>query len=114
MAKIVDDIIITGFAYIELRVVKEIYVTFALGSIANGPDHMLFFGLNIEQMDDFSVQTNCDDKLNQLEAYPLSRFRRSQIDQDINPIEKKSFASLNSSTGWMVCNNIFAFLCIIL
>lgn len=69
LEKIVDDLIITGSPSVVDNFVKLIVEKFKLGTIVHGPGELRFFGLNIIQSDDYTIETNGDGKLNALEAY---------------------------------------------
>lgn len=90
MAKIVDDLIITGNRSVVDSVIKLIDDKFMLVTIVDGPCELRFFGNNIIQNDDYTIATNGEDKHNVIDAYPMSRARRRQINEGINDIEKKS------------------------
>lgn len=81
--------------------VVEFGEKFKLGTVSHGPGKFGFSGLRIEQYEDFSCSIDADDKLQSLEAYPISRVRRRQIDEEINSLERSAFMSLNFSICWL-------------
>lgn len=101
LAKIVDDILISGELSLVDSIIEKINSRFTLGTVVHGPNRMRYFGLNIIQDEDYNITVDGDDKLNVLETYPLSRCRRKQVDENVNEIERKSFASINASVGWL-------------
>lgn len=60
-----------------------------------------YFGFNIVQHDDCSIKIDGDDKLEAIEASPISRLRRKNGDDMLNAVEKSAFSSLKSSLGWL-------------
>lgn len=72
---------------------------FKLGTVANGPGKLRFFGVNTTQEENFTVSTNVNDKLNSYTEYALSRPRRKQFNKTLNNMETAFFASTNSSLG---------------
>lgn len=109
--KIVDDILLTGtddeLAWFE----RAFGGVFKLGESETGPGRLRFYGLQIEQAEDFSCSVHADDKLQALEAYPLARVRRRQHEDKMNAVELASFRSVNSSISWLgtVCSPMCAF-----
>lgn len=100
-AKIVDDIKIAGTDSHSERFINMFNKSFKLGTIVKGPGMMRFFRINNEQGDDSTIRTDADDKLNGLSEYYISRARRKQFKDALNPIERNHFASINSSLGWI-------------
>lgn len=78
-AKIVDDIKIAGTQYHTSRFISLFNVQFELWTVVEGPGVMRFFGINVEQYEDYTVHTDAEDKLNALTEYYISRFRRKQF-----------------------------------
>lgn len=60
-----------------------------------------FFGINTIQNENFSLDTNADDKLKAVSEYFLSRHRRKESDKAVSALEKSAFASADSSLGWI-------------
>lgn len=58
-------------------------------------------GLNAVQHEDYKYLLHGDEKLNDLEPYPLSQVRRTQTEFNMNMVEHAVFMSLNSSLGWL-------------
>lgn len=100
-AKIVDDILFAGQPPDVDKLISGFNRKFTLGTIVHAPGHLRFFGLNIYHLDDYSISIYSGDKLMLLEQAPIPRTRRRQIDSDLTDIEKESYASLNSSLGWI-------------
>lgn len=101
LAKIVDDNILTGEGDIMERFISDFNGIFELGAVVIGPGNLRFFGINITQNDDFSIETNANDKLESVKEQILSTRRRKQYEQDVTPVERKQFMSLNSIIGWI-------------
>lgn len=98
---IVDDLSFTG-ADADLKWFTEQFSKhFKLGEIQHGPGKLRFFGLSVIQEDDYTCSIHCDDKLNALESYPLTRIRRRHGEEKLNNIELSAFKSLNSSISWI-------------
>lgn len=101
VAKIVDDVLATGVQEQLEWFIKAFSERSELGTITWCPGAMQFFGLSLHQDEDFSVSIHADDKLNAIEAYPLSRVRRKNADDKLNAVELSSFKSVNSSISWI-------------
>lgn len=101
LAKIVDDIIVAGKDEVTSKLIEDFNSIFELGSVVNGPGEMRFFGTNLVQHEDMSVNINADDKLASIFEYKLSRQSRKQMDSKTNELETKSFMSINSTLGWI-------------
>ena len=101
VAKIVDDMKVTGLGMRAKKFLDEFDRCFKLGTVNSGPVKLGFFGINTVQSEDFTVATDADEKLEAVAEYPLTRQRRKECDDDVNVIEKGAFASVNSSLGWI-------------
>lgn len=101
LAKVVDDIILAGKVDTVDNVIAAINQKFPLGTIAHGPGLLRFFGLNIRQNEDHSINVDCDDKLSAIAPYPLPLARRKAPDEPLNSIEARAFASINAALGWI-------------
>lgn len=101
VAKVVDDIKVAGKHDRAPKFITEFNKKFELGTVWSGPGQMRFFGLNLEQADDFTIRTDANDKLKNVDEYQLSRPRRKEFNDKLNEIEKSAFASANSSLGWI-------------
>ena len=101
VAKVVDDLMITGKPDARTAFINNFDKKFKLGTVNQGPGSLRFFGINTIQNEDFYISTNADDKLESIQTSFISRLRRKEYSDDINEIEKKSFASVNSSIGWI-------------
>lgn len=95
-AKIVDDINVAGTEYHTSWFIKMFTESFKLGTAVEGPGAMRFFGINIEQDEDYTIKKNAEDKLNGLKEYFMARTRRKQFGYSLNAIERNHFASINS------------------
>ena len=104
VCKIVDDFYMTGTDTALRQFINAFNLHFKLGEVVHGPGTLRFFGMNIIQNEDYSISIHADDKLKQLEPFPISRSRRRQVDDKMNDIEKKSFMSINASIGWLGTN----------
>ena len=101
VAKIVDDLLVTGLPEVVRAFLQKFNMRYKLGTVAHGPGRLRFYGMNIVQEDDFSSYIDADDKLASLETFPLTRLRRREVDSPLTTVEKASFMSLNSSLGWL-------------
>lgn len=101
LAKIVDDFLICGQTKVVDDVIRSIGQIFTLGTIIHGPGLLRYFGLNIVQHDDMTITIDGDDKLNGIYTAPITRTRRRDTTDMLNPAEKRVFASINSSVGWL-------------
>ena len=100
-AKVVDDIKIAGVPAVVDNFVKRFNCQFKLGTITKGPGELKFYGLDVTQRNDLSITVTCDEKVNTLEPYPISKTRRKQTSDKLNDVEKHEFMSINSSLGWL-------------
>ena len=101
LAKIVDDILVTGEVAVFENVLRMFNEKFKFGTIVHGPGKLRYFGFNVIQYDDYTTVIDGDDKLSALEPPPLSRIRRKAVDDKLNEVEKSAFSSLNSCIGWL-------------
>lgn len=101
VAKIVDGLIMTGLKSDVEMFLRRFDERFKLGTIVHGPGVLRFFGMTIEQFDDYASEIHADDKLNSIECFPLSRVRRIHFDSSLTAVEKSSFMSVNYSLGWL-------------
>lgn len=99
--KIVDDVLFSGPLQTLHDILGKIKKSCDLGTIVYGPDCFQFYGLTINQEDDFSVSIHGDTKFEPYEAYQITRIRRKQSDEDLNTVELKSYKSLNSAPVWL-------------
>lgn len=74
---------------------------FNVGTISHGSGNVRYSSLKIGQHAVGTENFNADDKLPELEPFPITRLRRKQVDGPLNSIEKHGFMSLNSSVGWI-------------
>lgn len=101
VAKIVDDILVTGVTNEVDKFLAGFDARFELGTVAHGPGSLRFYGMNIVQNEDMTCSIDANDKLSALEPYPITRLRRRQTEEPLNSVEKSAFMSLNSSLGWL-------------
>ena len=101
LAKIVDDIILTGEDDDTNAFIEHFNSIYELGSVASGPGELRFYGTNVIQLDDFTIEINAEDKMSSISQYEFSRQRRKQIEEPINYLEKNAFMSFNSTLGWI-------------
>lgn len=55
----------------------------------------------MEQTENYTTQTDADDKLRNLDEYTISQIRRKDFESLLYAPEKSYFASTNSSLGWI-------------
>lgn len=102
MAKLVDDLFITGDADNIEQFVTRVDEKFKFGAIAHGPGTLdFFFGMTIDQRDDYSIKNHTDQKLNAIDYFPLFRVWGRQTDYLLSKIESALFMSVNFSIGWL-------------
>lgn len=99
--KMADAILATGTDCALRSFAQDFGKKFNLAEITHGPGRLRFFGLKIIQHEDFSCSIDGDEKLNALEPYQLSLFRRPQSDEKMNAIEQKAFMSIKARIGWL-------------
>lgn len=97
----VYDFLVSSPPSVTDRVIVDINVRSKLGTTAHGPGVLLFFGFNVRQDDKFSFFVRGYDNLDALSPPVISRLRRHQHLDPLNTIYSRSFASLNSSIGWL-------------
>lgn len=101
LSKIVKTLLNSGTSTIVDPTVQRIIEKFPLGTNSKRPGMLQFFGLNILQNSYFTISANGDDTLYSIESLPLSHCRHRDVDAKLNSIEAKSYASPNSSVGWL-------------
>lgn len=101
VAKIVDDLKVAGEGDRAKLFLDKFDKKFKFGNVNHGPGKLRYFGINTIQNVDFTVETNADDKLDGVQEYPLSRQRRKEYNEALTKLEKSTFASINSSLGWI-------------
>lgn len=69
--------------------------------IKNGTEHLRYVVLNLVQSDYYTKFLDCDEKLAGIAAVPISRLRRRELEAGVSTGEDSSFASLNSTVGWL-------------
>ncbi len=74
--KVVDDILLAAPAEHLRSFVKEISKEYKLGTIVFGPGTLNCYGLTIIQDEDYRITVHGNDKLHELEPYPIDRNRR--------------------------------------
>lgn len=89
-ATIVDDIIITGIPEPVERLLHALKDRLKPGSVASCPGLLQFYGLNINQNDEYSSMVDADNKLSALETFPLTRGLRHLPDETMTPVERGS------------------------
>lgn len=72
-----------------------------LRTITHGLGLLRYYGLNVLQHDDYSVTIDGNGKLGARETHSITRTRRRELDYPLNSVEGKTFASINSSNGWL-------------
>lgn len=101
ISKIVEDLKVAGQGNNAQVFVEAFDQKFKFSTVSHGPGKMLFFGINTVQHEDSSIETDAEDNIEAVTQYPLLRQRRKESDSPLNAIEKSSFASANSSIGWI-------------
>ena len=101
VAKIVDDMLVTGETSYVKSFVHKFNTQFTLGTVTYGPGLLRFYGLNIRQYDDYHSTIDGDEKMDALDAVPITRSRRREVDEKLNDIERRAFMSINASINWL-------------
>lgn len=96
-SKIVHDLLIAGPTPITDYVIARIEANLSLGTIVYGPGRSRCSGLNIVQTDDMFNTVDGDEKLEAVECIPISQFGRRDVNETINSVDRKAFASRKSS-----------------
>lgn len=99
LAKIVDDMLLSGHSSTTDPLVEAISTPFSLGTVVHGPGKIRYFGLNTLQHEVVSIVINGNDKLHALEDMPISRSRRKEYVLKLNSVEERSFSPINYSIG---------------
>lgn len=97
--KVVDDVLFSGEVSVVKAAINQIQMQYELGTVVFGPGSFFLFGLEIIQLEYFTIQAHADEKVERLLAYLITRPRRKQADKELNSVELGSFRSVNSSTG---------------
>ena len=100
-AKIVDDVLFAGPGNATEQIINRIQQEYKLGTVVYGPGSFYFYGLLVNQTEDWSISIHAGEKLNAIEGHILSRNRRKDIDEYLNAIELSAFRSVNSKIGWL-------------
>lgn len=90
VARVVDDLLITGVRSDVDEFLVNLNEKFPFVSAVRGPEIIKFHGMNIVLNDNCSASIHADEKLNALDGYPLSRVRRRQFDSTFTEVEKSS------------------------
>lgn len=101
IAKIVADLLLVGNSHDIDPIIAVIQAKIELGIIAHDPGHFRYFGLNLQQIDDYSTSVDGDDKLAGIAAMPISKLRRREIYSALSLVKAKPFSSLNSTVVWV-------------
>lgn len=101
VAKIVDDILITGLPQYKEKFTKMISKVYELGTITHFPGSFPFFGLTITQNDDFQIELDAEDKLQNISESMVSRVRRKQAMDKLTSVELHRFNSVNGTVGFL-------------
>lgn len=99
--KLVHDFLPTGLESLVHDIITTINQRFLLGTIAHGPGHLRYFGINILQEANLSVTVEADDKPLEISSATISRGRRGDQLSLLATIEIKAFSSLKWINGWL-------------
>lgn len=89
VAKIIDDLLITGehcFTETFLTDSNNKFTLFTLSTVVYGPGQIRFSGFIITQDEDLTSSVNGDKNLDLLNPYPLPRVRRIQPKKKLNNV----------------------------
>lgn len=100
-AEIVDDVLVDGIKNDIADAVTKKQRKYKLGTIVYEPGCFLYYGKKICQSSNSTISIHANDKLEQLQRYPATRYRRKQCENLLNDIEMASYRSLCSSIGWI-------------
>ena len=101
VSKVTDDMLVGGEKSERDGFIKKLGQHYDIGTITHMPGRFLFFGLIIEQSDEFNVTISADEKLEAIHPVPLTRMRRHQADEEVNKLEEHKYASVNGSLGFL-------------
>lgn len=90
VAKIVDDLLLTGPPHLIPGLFAVIKDKFELGTVCHGPGQLRLFAINFIQHPAMSVSVDADDKLTGISQMAISCLRRRQ---------QNSLPHLNSGQG---------------
>lgn len=90
VAKIVDDVLLAGPNEIVDGHIRSFNDKFKLGTIMHGPGKLQFFGLNITQRPDFTIEIDADEKVQAVEQCPITRLRHLESETLLNQTQKCS------------------------
>ena len=79
ICKVVDEFLLAGPAALTDSINQRISDRFRLGTIARAAGTLRYFGLNITQSPSFYIVVDADNRISQLQPYPISRPRRKQL-----------------------------------
>lgn len=99
--KIVDDMLLAGSIDSIKSVIAKVQARYELGTITIGPDSFIFNGLRVTQSEDLEITMHGDEKVEEIEPYPITRQRRKEINSVLTSFEMSSFRSVNGSLGWL-------------
>lgn len=101
LVKVVYDFLICGETDVVDNTIRSISEVFTLGTIIHGPGLLRYFGLNVVQHDYYTITIDSDDKLNGITTAPITHVRRRHATDSLSPTDRKTFASINISVGWL-------------
>lgn len=112
VVKVPDDIFIGGETALKKSLVTELSTAYELGTITNLPGSFLFYGLQVSQYLDYTIEFHADQKLDSLTPQCLSRFRRKIPDDSLNAVEQFQYNSIDGSSGF-IGENAFPIVCFV-
>lgn len=71
VAKILDDLKVAGHDNNAQLFLEAFDRKFKFGTVSHGPGQMRFFGINTVQHEDFSIETDAEDKIEAVSQYLL-------------------------------------------
>lgn len=99
--KIFYDLLMTWYRDVTDHPIDELNSKLPLGTIINSTDTLRYFGLNLIQNQDVTVEIDAEHNLQALKRYPISRICRKQMEDHLNEIERSKVASIHRSVGWI-------------
>ena len=87
IAKVTDDIQDGGPENRRRLFVDQIAQRYQLGTVVHLPRTFKFYGLTIDQDNDYQITLSCEDKLQDLQPHIISRLRRKATNAELNPVE---------------------------
>lgn len=70
-----------------------------LSATSKGLGNPRFFGINMIQHGDCTIESNAEEKLESITQYPIKKKGRKEYNEKLNQLETSKFTLVNSSLG---------------